>query len=455
VSGGQEPGDAASETILGVVVAAGTSSRMGGQDKLQAIIGGKSVLRRSVEALAEGGASRIVIVTAADGVARVSAEAWLPACVRAVVAGGARRQESVAAGIAAAVATLGVRDDERENAPESTSESAPDGAIVLVHDAARPLVSPALVRAVADATKEYGAAIPVLPVAETLKRLLGDRVGETVNRTDVVTAQTPQGVKLGLIRQAYRTFPPEGAQTWTDEASLLEACRIPVHAIPGEPTNLKVTVPADLERARVMLDAGLAPGSAAARSEAIAIERSADPTSVAQRTAVDPLAAGRVGLGVDSHSFGSGSPLSLGGIRIDGAPRLEGHSDGDAALHAVADALLGAAGLGDLGRLFPADHRTPRGIASAELLSSVAGRVRAEGWRVAGVDLTITAARPKLAALLPEMEAAIAAAIGIDAATVNVKASTGNLAGDEGAGRSISATAVAWLVPQQSMPGEA
>ena len=149
------------------------------------------------------------------------------------------------------------------------------------------------------------------------------------------------------------------------------------------------------------------------------------------------------------------APCASAGCGSKARPRLEGHSDGDAALHAVADALLGAAGLGDLGRLFPADHRTPRGISSVELLTSVAERVRQGRWQVASIDLTITAARPKLAPRLPEMEEAIAAAVGIDAATVNVKASTGNLAGDEGAGRSISATAVAWLVPQPSTPGEA
>jgi 2-C-methyl-D-erythritol 2,4-cyclodiphosphate synthase len=150
---------------------------------------------------------------------------------------------------------------------------------------------------------------------------------------------------------------------------------------------------------------------------------------------------------MDSHPFGPGGPLALGGIQIEGAPRLAGHSDGDAALHAVADALLGAAGLGDLGRLFPADARTPIGIDSRVLLSAVAEKVRAAGWTLGNVDLTIVAARPKLAALLPSMAEAIAATIGVPASAVNVKASTGNLEGPEGAGRSISASAIAWLVP--------
>ena len=389
---------------------------MGGSDKLEAMLSGKSVLRRSVEALAAGGVETMVIVTSPGNVAEVAAFPWLPDCVAAVIAGGSRRQESVALGVAAV----------REAAEDAGGSDHLEEAVVLVHDAARPLVGASLVRAVAAATARTGAAIPVLPVAETLKRLAGDFVGETVDRIDVVAAQTPQGVKLGLFDRAYGRFAPGGEQTWTDEASLLEACRIPVQAIPGEPSNLKVTVPADLERAQAFLDAGLVP----------------DVPAAAARRRV----AARVGFGTDGHSFGPGEPLMLGGVRIDGAPKLQGHSDGDAALHAVADALLGAAGLGDLGRVFPADHRTPKGIASAVMLADVAARVRAAGFAIESLDLTITAARPKLAARLPEMERAIAAALELGPEQVNVKASTGNLAGNEGAGRSISADAVAWLV---------
>jgi 2-C-methyl-D-erythritol 2,4-cyclodiphosphate synthase len=165
-------------------------------------------------------------------------------------------------------------------------------------------------------------------------------------------------------------------------------------------------------------------------------------------------AAGRVGLGIDGHPFGPDGPLALGGIRFDGVPRLAGHSDGDAVLHAVADALLGAAGLGDLGRLFPADQRTPAGIDSNILLATVAERVGEAGWSIANVDVTIVAARPRLAARLPEMEAAIARAIGTETGRVNVKASTGNLGGLEGSGRWISAQAVAWIVPWANGPVE-
>ncbi len=136
-------------------------------------------------------------------------------------------------------------------------------------------------------------------------------------------------------------------------------------------------------------------------------------------------------------------PLVLGGVEIAGAPRLHGHSDGDVALHAVADALLGAAGLGDLGRLFPADARTPTGVASGVLLREVRRQLHDNGWRSQAVDVTIIAARPRLAAHLDAMRVAIAEILELDRAAVNVKASSGNLSGPEGAGRSISALAVA------------
>jgi 2-C-methyl-D-erythritol 4-phosphate cytidylyltransferase/2-C-methyl-D-erythritol 2,4-cyclodiphosphate synthase len=422
--GARQPVDAVVEAV---VVAAGSSRRMGGRDKLSAELAGRSVLRWSVEALAAAGVERIVIATASARVAEIAAEEWLPDCVVAVVAGGERRQESVAAGVAALIELAADATDGAPVAADGAPVAVPADPIILVHDAARPLASPDLIRAVAAAAAAHGAAIPTLPVTETLKRLEGVFIAATVDRTGVVAAQTPQGLRLSLLLSAYSEYPPDGPETWTDEASLLEACRIPVHAILGEATNLKVTVPLDLDRAQLFLDGGLVPGRPAST-------RAAAP------------AAGRIGLGTDSHPFGPGGPLVLGGLRLEGSPRLSGHSDGDVALHAVADAILGAAGLGDLGRLFPADSRTPAGIDSRVLLASVAEKARAAGWVPANVDLTIVAARPKLAALLPAMGDAIATAIGVEASAVNVKASTGNLDGPEGSGRSISATAVAWLV---------
>jgi 2-C-methyl-D-erythritol 2,4-cyclodiphosphate synthase len=154
----------------------------------------------------------------------------------------------------------------------------------------------------------------------------------------------------------------------------------------------------------------------------------------------------RTGFGSDRHPFGPGDGLWLGGVEIAGAPRLHGHSDGDAALHAAAGALLGAAALGDLGELYPADERTPRGSASSAFIRDVVARLEAAGWRPASLDLTIRGARPRLAPHILAMREAIAALLGVDAASVSAKAATGNLSGDAGAGRVIEAEAVATIV---------
>ncbi len=341
-------------------------------------------------------------MTSPERLAEVAAAPWLPTRVSSVVEGGARRQDSVAAGVGA----LG--------------EGSPDD-VVLVHDGARPLVSVELVARVAAAAARFGAAIPVVPVAETLKRVVDGQVAATIDRTLLAVAQTPQGIRRDVLARAWAERPPGDAPAWTDEAALLEACRIPVHAVPGESANLKVTLPDDLALAEAAL---MARAGAAARP---------------------PVP--RVGFGHDGHPFGPGAPLALGGLLIDGAPRLHGHSDGDVALHAVCEALLGAAGLGDLGRLFPAGPSTPAGIASTEMLAACLARVTAAGYAPVAIDVTLVGARPRLAGYLDAMAAAIAARVGLATDCVNVKASSGNLAGFEGAGRGISARAVAVVVP--------
>jgi 2-C-methyl-D-erythritol 4-phosphate cytidylyltransferase/2-C-methyl-D-erythritol 2,4-cyclodiphosphate synthase len=369
---------------------------MAGLDKLLAPVAGRPLIAWTVDAIAAApSVDRIVVVAAPERVGEWRDAAWLRGAQADVdvVAGGPTRQVSVATGV------------------RRLAELDPGGAdrTVLVHDGARPLASPALVEAVAAAVEAHGAALPVLPVAETLKRVKDGRVVETVDRATLAAAQTPQGARRSLLLRAWETFPPDGEREFTDEAALLEACRIPVHAIPGDPANLKVTLPDDLRRVELALGSG----------------------------------SPRIGFGHDSHPVGPGAPLRLGGVTVDGVPSLAGHSDGDVALHAVADALLGAAGLGDLGRLFPADARTPRGVASDDLLRAVVDRLRERGLEPGTVDLVIIGARPKLGPRLDGMRAAIAATLGIDEGAVNVKASSGNLAGDEGAGRSISARAVA------------
>jgi 2-C-methyl-D-erythritol 4-phosphate cytidylyltransferase/2-C-methyl-D-erythritol 2,4-cyclodiphosphate synthase len=387
-----------------IVVAAGSSVRMGGADKLGARIGGRPLLAWTLDALiAASVVDRVVVVTAPERIGALQAAAWLPASVVAVVPGADRRQGSVAAGLEVL---------ERLDRPGGGEVN---DRVVLVHDGARPLVSPALVEAVAMAAAAHGAAIPVVPMGETVKRIEDGKVAATIDRTRLATAQTPQGIRRSILLEAFGRYPADGEDTFTDEAALLEACSIPVHVVDGDPGNLKVTLPADLARA----ESALVPRSGVSRT----------------------------GIGHDSHPFGPGRPLVLGGIRIEDAPRLHGHSDGDVVLHAMSDALLGAAGLGDLGRVFPAGPQTPAGIDSAVLLREVVDRVQTAGWRPASIDVTIVAARPRLGSQLDSMRDAVAAAIGLDAKNVSVKASTGNLDGMEGAGRGISALAIAVLEP--------
>ena len=380
-----------------IVVAAGASTRMDGVDKLLATIGDRPLLAHSIGALTAAEAvDAIVVVTSRERRDALAAGRWTPADRVTFVEGGDRRQDSVRAGF--------------EALEHAVSDPVGDR-VVLVHDGARPAVSRRVIDAVIEAAERHGAAIPTLAVSETLKRVTDGLVEATVDRTDLVSAQTPQGAKRGLLREALASRLARDG-TWTDEAALLEACRIPVHVVPGDPDNLKVTVPADLARAASLLV---------------------------------PTPDRRTGIGRDLHPFGPGGPLRLGGIELPGAPRLHGHSDGDVVLHAVADALLGAASLGDLGRLFPAGPETPAGIDSRSLLVSVVTRLSEAGFRPVAVDLTIVGARPRLGDHLEPMRGAVAAALGIAPAAVSVKASTGNLEGAEGAGRAISALALATI----------
>jgi 2-C-methyl-D-erythritol 4-phosphate cytidylyltransferase / 2-C-methyl-D-erythritol 2,4-cyclodiphosphate synthase len=367
---------------------------MGGIDKLDAELGGRPLLAWSVEAMASAvGVREVIVVAAAARVDELRRTPWLQALGARVVEGGSQRSDSVLAGVRAT-----------------------DAEVVLVHDAARPLVTAGLARAVSRAAAEHGAAIPVVPVTDSVKRA-GDRglVG-SVDRTGLVRAQTPQGARRELLLAA---FEAAGGTSFTDEAALLEANGVPVAMVAGEALNLKVTEPDDLEIVRAVLAGRARPAES------------------------------RIGMGQDSHPFGPDDGLWLGGVLFAEAPRLYGHSDGDAALHAIATAVLSGCGLGDLGRLYPATDREYHGAPSSALLSDVVTRAAEAGWRPSAVQLSLLAARPRLGSRrLDEMGRRIAALLKLDDGAVAVSASSGNLNGPEGAGRVVSASALVTLVRQ-------
>lgn len=372
-----------------VVVAAGASQRMGGIDKLQADLAGRPLLAWSVAAMAAArSVRRVIVVAAGDHLAGLARQPWLTSFGATLVAGGRARSDSVLAGVRAS-----------------------DAEIVLIHDGARPLASSALADAVAAAAAQHGAAVPVVALADSLKATADGRIGGAFERDGLAAAQTPQGARRELLLEAFAAQPGRG---FTDEAGLLQAHGVAVVAVAGEVANLKVTRPDDLELVRA-------------------------------------IAAGRVGartgFGQDSHQFGRSDGLWLGGLLIEDAPRLHGHSDGDCALHALTTALLSAIGAGDIGRLYPAGSEATAGLASVDMLAGALSHLARAGWRPASAGVSIVGARPHLgAARLDQLRERIAAVLEVDAEAVSVTASTGNLSGAEGKGLAISATALVTVV---------
>jgi 2-C-methyl-D-erythritol 4-phosphate cytidylyltransferase / 2-C-methyl-D-erythritol 2,4-cyclodiphosphate synthase len=370
-----------------VIVAAGSSSRMGGLEKLTETLLGRPLLAWSVDSMAQAeSVARIVAVVRPDRLDELARATWLGDAT--IVAGGERRSDSVRAGLEA------TRAD-----------------VVLVHDGARPLASSALADSVARAAAERGAAVPVMPVADSLKRVSGEWLEGSVNREALVRTQTPQGARRELLLAA---FDQAAGRAYTDEAALLEAAGVPVATVPGEAANIKVTDRQDLELVRAIFGA---------RSEQ------------------------RIGFGEDAHGFGPTDGLMLGGVLVDGAPRLQGHSDGDVVLHALSTAILAACGLGDLGRLFPPADPSTKGIASTELVHMTVTRAAEAGWSVEQAQISILGARPRLGEKrIDEMALNIGRLLGVQDGAVAVSASTGNLYGPEGAGRMIRATALVTVI---------
>lgn len=390
-----EPGGPKDGSYAAILVSAGRSTRMG-SDKLWEDLWGRPAWRWSLDVLlTDADLASVAIAVPEDSVDRFTAA--LPAgeqrCL--VIPGGEARADSVIAGL---WALTGAGHD--------------DDTLVLVHDAARPAVTPELVASVVRAAREVeGAVVPVVPVVDSLKRVRGDRVVAPVERSEVAAAQTPQAARLGALRAAI-----EESHAWgrpiTDDVGALAAAGVPVHTVPGDPANRKLTDPDDLVAIRALLAAS-AGGSAL--------------------TAAAPAGA-RVGIGFDAHRLVDGRPMRIGGVAFPNEPRgPEGHSDGDAALHALVDALLGAAVLGDVGTLFPSDDEAWRGADSADLVRGAVQRLRNAGWRPIGVDVTVAVARPSIAERREEVVARLAELLGLEPGAVSVKGTTSDGLGFAGA----------------------
>jgi len=297
--------------------------------------------------------------------------------------------------------------------------------VVLVHDAARALTPPELFDAVAAAVLDGGrGVVPVLPIADTIKRVDPDGgVIETVDRDALAAAQTPQGFPAGVLVTAYRELG-DAASTHTDDASLVAAAGHPVVTIRGSELAFKITTPADLERAEAAL--GLRAARAVAQVET------------------------RTGVGVDAHAFDPGRPLWLGGVLWPEARAgLAGHSDGDAASHALVDALLTAAGLGDIGSRFGTDDARYTGASGAVFLRETVEALARDGWRVRSAAVEIIANEPRIAPRRGEMQAALSAVVG---APVSVAGTTSDGLGITGRGEGVAAVATALIERDGSRP---
>ena len=383
------------KTISAVLVAAGSSTRMG-FDKLSFDLGGETVLHRSIRAFDQ--CPQIGEIVLVAGKNRAFVEQQAVGCTKPVqiVAGGATRAESAKNGVLAA-----------------------HGELVAVHDAARPFVSPAVIAAVLEAAARCGAAAPAVPVKDTIKQAVpGDGktvpeaclVRSTPDRSTLYAVQTPQCFDRTQYLAALQELDAEKARLVTDDCSLFELTGRSVQLTQGDYANLKITTREDLPR----------------------------PVQKEETRM-------RIGHGYDVHRLVEGRKLILGGVEIPFEKGLLGHSDADVLAHAVMDAVLGAAALGDIGQHFPDNDPAYVGADSLELARHVARILSEHGYRVENIDATILCQRPKLAPHIPAMRANLAAAFGLPVDAVSVKATTEEHLGFTGEGLGIAAHAVALI----------
>lgn len=406
------------DRVAAVVVAAGRGQRLAAPDKVLMPLAGQPMLAWSLEAIAATPEIGTVIVVAGEHTLS-AVEALVRARefrkVVAIVPGGERRQDSVAAGLAAL--------------PAQTE-------VVLIHDGARPLADADLFRRCTEAAAATGAVIAAMPVADTLKRVTdADRViSGTVDRSSLWAAQTPQAFRLDVLQRA---FAVNAGADVTDEALLCEAAGIPVQVVPSSSANLKVTHPEDVAVADALLRA---------RNQDDDRDRGlAARTASEERAAVPAVPPFRTGIGYDIHRFAPGRRCVLGGVEIPHEFGLDGHSDADVLLHAIADAILGAAALGDIGQHFPPGDARFRDADSQDLLRESVRLVRAAGWAPVNVDATLLAEAPRIGQHVPLMRERIAACLGLAPDAIGVKATTNETLGAIGRREGIAALAVATL----------
>lgn len=387
-------------------------------------LGGRPLLVHAAEAmLAAPGVRRVAVVLPKNGFAswRARVEPFLAGGASGggervrFCAGGATRQESVRRGLDA----LGVG---RAGAAE----------LIAVHDGARPAAAAGLVAEVLRAAARHGAAVPVLRPTDTLFRVTpangaeAARLAEVIPREDAGAAQTPQCFRREVLAEALEAAERSGF-AGTDEASLARFAGHPVAAVAGDPRNLKVTTPADLETLRSRFGASRAhPGPP------------------------------RLGFGFDAHRFGETGTLTLGGVAFPGTPALLGHSDGDALLHALTDAVLGAVGAPDIGALFPSTDERLRGAASGRFVSRAVEVAAAAGYAPGQADLTLIGERPRLGPKREAVRASVAGQLGIPPSSVGLKATTTDGMGWTGRGEGLAVQALVRLdaaAPVVAPPG--
>ena len=378
-------------SCVALVVAAGRGTRLGGALPKQYLdLGGKMLLRHALDSLTRHRGISAVRVVFDPGDTAYYEQATQGLDLLPPVAGGAKRQDSVRLGL--------------------ESLTALNPARVLVHDGARPFLDAGLVDRVLAALDESPAAIPALPLRDTVKRGAGGVVTQTVERADLWRAQTPQGFRYKDILAAHRGVI---GQDLPDDAAVAERAGLPVRLIEGSEDNIKVTTADDLARAARILSARL--GDV------------------------------RTGQGFDVHAFGPGDHVWLCGVKVPHDRALIGHSDADAGLHALTDAILGALGAGDIGVHFPPSDAQWRGAPSHKFLRHAAELVKQAGGAISHVDVTLICERPKIGPHRAAMVKRVAEILELDPKRVSVKATTTEQLGFTGRGEGIAAQAVATL----------